>query len=153
MGNDIRIQISDDVVLVKAGGISSGNSTVSALFRTLAEDGVPVDFVSLVAEQNNPLTFAVSGREIAKVLKAAAQCRENSVLRFSVRGGYSKITLSGSRLPSETGMASACFRALGIAGVEPAFASVSSSMLSILVPTDALDRTLTCLEDIFHTTA
>ncbi len=151
--NEIKLQVTDDIIRVKAEGACLCAATVSALFCALAEDGIPVDLISFSrGETANSLTFSVASHNITKVLKAVAQGKEKTALRILARGGFSKITLRGKGLSNELGIAAACFRALGKAQTDAVLLTASGTDISVLIETEALDRTLFYFEQTFHTT-
>lgn len=148
---EIAITLSDDVVRVDVSGLGFDITTVAALFSALTKAGVCIDLLCLAPRGNKPdsLIFSVDSQNFSKVLKTVAQFKNNTALRISVQGGYSKITLTGINLPEETGTTAACFNALSQAGAESVLVSASGTTLSVLVQTEALDRTLACFENRF----
>ncbi|MBQ2696607.1 MAG: hypothetical protein IJF61_04830 [Clostridia bacterium] len=150
---EIEILVSDDIVRVEVTGKIIDTAFAADLFDTLTKIGVSVDLISLApgSHRLGLLTFSVYNRDFSKVLKAAAQWKNGTALRICVQGGYSKITLCGARLSQETGVASRCFHAISQADTEVVLATASDTTLSFLVPTDALDRTVSSLEETFGT--
>lgn len=150
-GCEIEIIVSDDVVRVEVTGMHMDTVSAASLFDILANIGVNVDLISLTPSNHRFgfLTFSVFSQDFSKVLKAAAQWKNGTSLRICVQGGYSKITLRGARLPEETGVASACFHAISQAAAETVLVTASDTTLSFLVPTDALDRTVSAIEEAF----
>lgn len=148
---EIDIVVSDDVVRVEVRGLELPIDTSHALFSALAEAGICIDLLCLASTGHrlDNLIFSVVSQDFSKVLKAVARFKKNTALRISVQGGYSKITLKGMNLSEERGIASGCFSALSQAGAEPTLVTASGTTLSVLVQTEALDRTLSCFEDIF----
>lgn len=152
--NEIKLQVTDDIIRVKAEGACLCAATASALFSLLAEDGISVDLISLtLGEATGALTFSVASCDITRVLKAVAQGKEKTSLRIFVQGGFSKITLQGNGFSNKPGVAAACFRALSQAQTDAVLLAATGTDISVLIETVALDRTLFCFEEIFHTTA
>lgn len=149
--DSVEILVTDDVVLVQVSGIPITAAITAELFSAFANAGINIDLISHTpVGRCSGLSFTVMSSDFSKVLKSIAQLKgKMATMRTSVQGGYSKVTLRGPHFPDECGIASACFCALAQAEAECALISASDTSLSVLVQTNALDRTLSRLENTF----
>ena len=147
-----EIFVTFDVVSVYLEFKKPAADVAAELFTVLKDAGAGVDLISLTPLRRSVsgLSFSVYNCDFSKVLKAAAQLKDESdPLRLEVSGGYAKITLRGVSLSKKSGLAAGFFRALRAANPETVLLSASDVTLSVLVRMAELDRMLAEIEKVF----
>ncbi|MBE7021844.1 MAG: hypothetical protein E7414_01330 [Ruminococcaceae bacterium] len=147
-----EIFVTFDVVAVYLEFKKPAAAVTAELFTLLKETGAGVDLISLTPLRRSvsALSFSVDNCDFSKVLKAAAQLKDESgPLRLEVSGGYAKITLHGNGLSKKDGMLAGFSHALRRAAPETILISASDLTLSVLVRMAELDRMLTEMEGDF----
>jgi len=148
----LNITVTFDVVAVYLEFKKPAATVAAELFTRLQNSDVGVDLISLTPLRRScsGLSFSVLNRDFSKVLKAAAQLKdENDPLRLEVSGGYAKITLCGVLLAEASDSASGFFRALSAAAPETVLISAADTTLSVLVCMADLDKILAAIEQYF----
>lgn len=147
-----EIAVAFDMVLVYAECKKADANAIADLFCALSGTGTNIDLISMIPPRRSAggLAFSVFNCDFAKVLRATAQLKDaGNAMRIEVSGGYSKITLRGASFPHETGIAADFFNALRKADSETMLVVAAEGSLSVLMKTDALDRTVSALENAF----
>lgn len=148
----LKMIVTFDVVAVYLEFKKPASTVAAELFTLLQAGGVGVDLISLTPLRRScsGLSFSVFNRDFSKVLKAAAQLKDESdPLRLEVSGGYAKITLCGVILTEPSDSASGFFHALSVAAPETVLISAADTTLSVLVRMAELDKILAAIEQHF----
>ncbi|MBE7011024.1 MAG: hypothetical protein E7418_06005 [Ruminococcaceae bacterium] len=151
----IEIIVQFDVVLIHADCPLINLHDITQLFKVLANTGVSIDLISFIPSRRtgSTLSFSTFSSDFSKVLRAIAQLKNQcGNMRIEVNGGYSKITLKGSRFLQETGIAAGFFNTILEIDSELMLVTATGNAIDVLVRTDELDKTVAALEQAFPET-
>jgi len=129
--------ISLDEGQVKASIMNLPNdaTVISDIFKRVAEKGINVDMISLVKNgEATHVSFTVVSDKIAGIKELLDETLSTYGGNYHFYGRFSKITIVGTGMRSNYGVASKFLELLASEGVEPELITTSEIKISALVP-------------------
>ncbi|MGD6816785.1 aspartate kinase [Metabacillus sp. 113a] len=147
------IAFEDQVTRVSVCGLPNDLSTLSTIFTTLAEHGVNVDIIiqSLTDKENGTISFSVKTNDLEETIDVLETHKKK--LRFKKiesEKGLSKVSIVGSGMVSNPGVAAGMFSVLAKEGIEVKMVSTSEIKVSTVIEQDDMVRAVEALHEAFE---
>ena len=153
-GMSVRgIAFERDVVKITLIGLGNRLTTLSDVFKTLAAAHINVDIIiqNVLDEEELNVSFTISIDDLNEALDVLYQ--NQSLLGFKsldTEAGLAKVSIIGSGMASNPGVAADMFTALSDCGVLIKMVSTSEIKVSTVILSENLQKALDVLHDIFH---
>ena len=153
-GMSVRgIAFERDVVKITLIGLCNRLTTLSNVFKTLAAAHINVDIIiqNVLDEEELNVSFTISIDDLNEALDVLYQ--NQSLLGFKsldTEAGLAKVSIIGSGMASNPGVAADMFTALSDCGVLIKMVSTSEIKVSTVILSENLQKALDVLHDIFH---
>ncbi|GGH83709.1 aspartokinase 2 [Pullulanibacillus pueri] len=142
-----------DVVKVTLLGLPNDLTTLSSVFQVLADSKVNVDIIiqNALDDQETSISFTLSEEALNDALdvlnnhKAALKFRE-----LNVEGNLAKVSIVGSGMVSNPGVAATMFKTLNEEGIKVKMVSTSEIKVSTIISIEQLTGALQALHSAFH---
>jgi aspartate kinase len=145
------IAFEDQVTRVSVLGLSNELTTLSTIFSTLANHSLNVDIIiqSTTSDNKTSISFSVKTRDLEDTITILEQ--HKSVLnyeRIESESGLSKVSIVGSGMVSNPGVAAEMFEVLAKQGIEVKMVSTSEIKVSTVISGEHMVNAV----DILHST-
>lgn len=144
------IAFEDQVTRVSVVGLPNKLTTLSTIFSTLANHGLNVDIIiqSTTSDNKTSISFSVKTSDLEDTISILEQYK--SILNYEgieSESGLSKVSIVGSGMVSNPGVAAEMFEVLANQGIEVKMVSTSEIKVSTVVSQEHMVRAV----DVLHT--
>ncbi|MCM3650673.1 aspartate kinase [Metabacillus litoralis] len=147
------IAFEDQVTRVSVLGLPNELTTLSTIFSTLANHSLNVDIIiqSTTSDNKTSISFSVKTRDLEDTITILEQ--HKSVLnyeRIESESGLSKVSIVGSGMVSNPGVAAEMFEVLAKQGVEVKMVSTSEIKVSTVISGEHMVNAVDILHSAFE---
>jgi aspartate kinase len=147
------IAFEDQVSRITVCGLPSGLKTLSTIFKTLASHGINVDIIiqSRADSSLASLSFSVKTGDVEETVHVLETYQsELGFEKIESEGGLSKVSIVGSGMVSNPGVAAEMFHVLAEEGIEVKMVSTSEIKVSTVISHDDMVKAVEVLHDAFE---
>ena len=158
MGNNLIIRgvaYESDIIRLTIGYDSYETASLAEVFSVLAENQINVDLiVQVVIDGVKPtISFTITKDEFAESLRVLESSKLSLGFSFAdFEVGLAKVSLIGSGMVSNPGVAARLFARLGREHIPVKMVSTSEIKVSVVVPQEEMVRAANALHDEFNLT-
>jgi aspartate kinase len=147
------IAFESNVTKVTLEGLPNEMTTLSNVFTTLAQNGINVDIIiqnaNGVATTN--ISFSIDTSALEDTINVLENNRSNiQFSNISSVGNLSKVSIIGSGMISNPGVAAKMFKALADKGIMIKMVSTSEIKVSTVIPQEHMVTAVETLHDVFE---
>ncbi|RAK21332.1 aspartate kinase [Anoxybacillus vitaminiphilus] len=147
------IAFEDQVTRVTVQGLPNGLHTLSTIFTTLADHGINVDIIiqSTTNEDTTSLSFSIRTEDLEETLNVLQSHKE--ILQYATvehESGLAKVSIVGSGMISNPGVAAEMFKVLAEHGIEVKMVSTSEIKVSTVVQQSKMVAAVEALHEAFQ---
>jgi len=147
------IAFENQVTRITVQGLPNGLHTLPTIFTTLANHGINVDIIiqSVTNEDTTSISFSVRTDDLAEALQALELHKEE--LKYSTieyESGLSKVSIVGSGMISNPGVAAEMFKVLADKGIQVKMVSTSEIKISTVVEQSQMVSAVEALHEAFE---
>jgi len=147
------IAFEDQVTRVTVQGLPNELHTLSTIFTTLANHGINVDIIiqSATSATTMSISFSIRTEDLDETLKVLEFHKEQ--LRYETieyESGLAKVSIVGSGMISNPGVAAEMFKVLAEHGIEVKMVSTSEIKISTVVEQSKMVAAVEALHDAFQ---
>ncbi|MGV3488387.1 MAG: aspartate kinase [Tuberibacillus sp.] len=142
-----------NVVKVTIMGMPNKLTTLSNVFKTLADAHINVDIIiqNVIDEEALSVSFTISVDDLDDTLDVLNQQKEQLGFKLlNTEAGLAKVSIVGSGMASNPGVAANMFAALSEKDIMVKMVSTSEIKVSTVISADQLEKALHVLHDTFH---
>ena len=146
------IAFEDQITRVTVFGLPGSLGTLSTIFTTLAENRINVDIIiqSITEQDRMNLSFSIRRDDREAVLDVLDQNKESLLFdRVETESGLAKVSIVGSGMVSNPGVAAEMFAVLAGAGIQVKMVSTSEIKVSTVISDSEMVRAVEALHTAF----
>jgi aspartate kinase len=147
------IAFEDQVSRITVCGLPSGLKTLSTIFKTLASHGINVDIIIQSSTDSSlaSLSFSVKTGDVEETVHVLETYQsELGFEKIESEGGLSKVSIVGSGMVSNPGVAAEMFHVLAEEGIEVKMVSTSEIKVSTVISHEDMVKAVEALHDAFE---
>src|SRR2546430_3935961 len=142
----------EHVARLSVVGVPDGRGIAAAIFAPLAEADIAADVIVQTASHEGitDMSFTVSsadGRQAERILKAVA--REIGARTVLSQNGLAKVSVVGSGIRGQPGVAATMFRALSERGINIEMISTSEIRITCIIKAEQVEAAVKALHEAF----
>jgi aspartate kinase len=146
------IAFEDQVTRVTVQGLPNGLHTLSTIFTTLANHGINVDIIiqSTTNTETTSISFSIRTEDLEETLNVLRSHKED--LQYTTiehESGLAKVSIVGSGMISNPGVAAEMFKVLADNGVQVKMVSTSEIKVSTVVEQNQMVAAVEALHEAF----
>jgi len=146
------IAFENQVTRITVQGLPNGLHTLPTIFTTLANHGINVDIIiqSVTSEDTTSISFSIRTDDLAETLQVLELHKEE--LKYSTieyESGLSKVSIVGSGMISNPGVAAEMFKVLTDKGIQVKMVSTSEIKISTVVEQSQMVSAVEALHEAF----
>lgn len=150
------IAFENQVTRITVQGLPNGLHTLPTIFTTLANHGINVDIIiqSVTNEDTTSISFSIRTDDLAEALQVLELHKEE--LKYSTieyESGLSKVSIVGSGMISNPGVAAEMFKVLADKGIQVKMVSTSEIKISTVVEQSQMVSAVEALHEAFELAA
>ncbi|WP_019720779.1 aspartate kinase [Heyndrickxia coagulans] len=147
------VAFEDGITRVTIFGLENGFRNLPDIFTTLAEHHIDVDIIiqNRTADHKTYLSFSIKDKDLketADLLEAGKEAL--SIDHFETETGLAKVSIIGSGMVSNPGVAAKMFQVLADHGIAIKMISTSEIKVSTVVDVKEMVRAARCLHEAFE---
>lgn len=147
------VAFEDGITRVTIFGLENGFRNLPDIFTTLAEHHIDVDIIiqNRTADHKTYLSFSIKDKDLketADLLEAGKEAL--SIDHFETETGLAKVSIIGSGMVSNPGVAAKMFQVLADHGIAIKMISTSEIKVSTVVDAKEMVRAARCLHEAFE---
>ncbi|MFC0187963.1 aspartate kinase [Fictibacillus aquaticus] len=142
-----------NITKITVSNLPNGIETLSSLFSTLADNGINVDIIiqNVVNESTTNISFSIDSSVLAETQEVLAACQEELGFESIItEGGLAKVSIVGSGMISNPGVAAKMFKGLSQKGIMIKMVSTSEIKVSTVVSQADMVNAVETLHDVFE---
>lgn len=146
------IAFEDQVTRVSVLGLPNELSTLSTIFSTLAKNGLNVDIIiqSTTSDQKTSISFSVKTVDLEDTIVILEQHKTTlNYAKIESESGLSKVSIVGSGMVSNPGVAAEMFEVLANEGIEIKMVSTSEIKVSTVISQEHMVTAVDILHQAF----
>lgn len=147
------VAFENEITRVTVFGLNNALKGLSSIFTTLAEHHLNVDIIiqSQTEQNTTNLSFSIKGHDLEETLEVLEQHKESlGFTHVEYEGGLSKVSIVGSGMISNPGVAAEMFEVLADNGITIKMVSTSEIKVSVVVDEDLMNKAAQVLHSSFH---
>lgn len=147
------IAFEDQVTRVTVCGLTNGLHTLSTIFTTLASNGINVDIIiqSTTDQDTTNISFSVKTADLKDTISVLEGNRNQLQFeRIEHEDGLAKVSIVGSGMISNPGVAAEMFQVLANNGIQVKMVSTSEIKVSTVVEQKNMVKAVEVLHDAFE---
>lgn len=147
------VAFEEDIVRITIMYDTPYNGSLASVFTTLAEAHVNVDIiVQTIMEGEQPsVSFSIKNEDFAKAMSVLeAHKKQLDYKRVDFEVGLAKVSIVGSGMVSNPGVAANMFDALRQANIPIKMVSTSEIKVSVVIPTSQMNEAVAVLHNAFE---
>ncbi|OLP66027.1 Aspartokinase 2 [Bacillus pumilus] len=146
------IAFEDQITRVTVCGLSSGLTTLSTIFTTLAKKNINVDIIiqSVTSTSQTSISFSVKTDELSKTVEVLEEYKNAlGYEQIETESKLAKVSIVGSGMVSNPGVAAEMFAVLAEKDIQVKMVSTSEIKVSTVVGRDDMVKAVEALHDAF----
>lgn len=146
------IAFEDQITRVTVCGLSSGLTTLSTIFTTLAKQNINVDIIIQSATNTNQtsISFSVKTDDLSKTVEVLEEYKGAlGYEQIETESKLAKVSIVGSGMVSNPGVAAEMFAVLAQKDIQVKMVSTSEIKVSTVVGRDDMVKAVEALHDAF----
>ncbi|AMM94117.1 MULTISPECIES: aspartate kinase [Peribacillus] len=146
------IAFEDSITRVTIYGLPQSLGALSTIFTTLAKNRINVDIIiqSMTAEDTTNLSFSTKSEDTQAALIVLENNKEQlSFDRVETEGGLAKVSIVGSGMVSNPGVAAEMFEVMANTGIQVKMVSTSEIKVSTVVNEKEMVKAVESLHEAF----
>ncbi|MFD4418996.1 aspartate kinase [Bacillus safensis] len=146
------IAFEDQITRVTVCGLSSGLTTLSTIFTTLAKQNINVDIIIQSATSTNQtsISFSVKTDDLSKTVEVLEEYKGAlGYEQIETESKLAKVSIVGSGMVSNPGVAAEMFAVLAQKDIQVKMVSTSEIKVSTVVGRDDMVKAVEALHDAF----
>ncbi|WP_110927151.1 aspartate kinase [Bacillus massiliglaciei] len=147
------IAFEDRITRVTLHGISRSLGILSTIFTTLAKNHINVDIIiqSMTAEQTTNLSFSIKSDDVEETIQVLEKNRaELEFERIETEEGLAKVSIVGSGMVSNPGVAAEMFEVMANTGIQVRMVSTSEIKVSTVINEKEMVKAVEALHTAFR---
>ncbi|WP_419881864.1 aspartate kinase [Peribacillus sp. B-H-3] len=147
------IAFEDRITRVTIFGLSGNIGTLSTIFTTLAKNRINVDIIiqSMTDTDSINLTFSIKSNDVEEALNVLEKNKNNLPFdRVETESGLSKVSIVGSGMVSNPGVAAEMFECMAQNGIVIKMVSTSEIKVSTVVDQKDMVKAVEALHEAFR---
>ncbi|MFE4243373.1 aspartate kinase [Peribacillus butanolivorans] len=146
------IAFEDSITRVTVNGLPRSLGSLSTIFMTLAKNRINVDIIiqSMTAEDTTNLSFSIKSEDTEAVLNVLEKNKDQLGFdRVETEGGLAKVSIVGSGMVSNPGVAAEMFEVMANTGIQVKMVSTSEIKVSTVVNEKEMVKAVEALHEAF----
>jgi aspartate kinase len=146
------IAFEDQITRVTVCGLSSGLTTLSTIFTTLAKQNINVDIIiqSVTSTNQTSISFSVKSDDLSKTVEVLEEYKGAlGYEQIETESKLAKVSIVGSGMVSNPGVAAEMFAVLAEKDIQVKMVSTSEIKVSTVVGRDDMVKAVEALHDAF----
>ncbi|CAH0130041.1 Aspartokinase [Peribacillus sp. Bi96] len=146
------IAFEDSITRVTVYGLPQSLGVLSTIFTTLAKNRINVDIIiqSMTAEDTTNLSFSIKSEDTEAALIVLENNKEKLAFnRIETEGGLAKVSIVGSGMVSNPGVAAEMFEVMAHTGIQVKMVSTSEIKVSTVVNEKEMVKAVESLHEAF----
>ncbi|WP_057911506.1 aspartate kinase [Peribacillus muralis] len=146
------IAFEDSITRVTVYGLPQSLGALSTIFMTLAKNRINVDIIiqSMTAEDTTNLSFSIKSEDTEAALLVLENNKEQLAFdRVETEGGLAKVSIVGSGMVSNPGVAAEMFEVMANTGIQVKMVSTSEIKVSTVVNEKEMVKAVDSLHEAF----
>ncbi|MEC1411398.1 aspartate kinase [Bacillus safensis] len=146
------IAFEDQITRVTVCGLSSGLTTLSTIFTTLAKQNINVDIIiqSVTSTNQTSISFSVKTDDLSKTVEVLEEYKGAlGYEQIETESKLAKVSIVGSGMVSNPGVAAEMFAVLAQKDIQVKMVSTSEIKVSTVVGRDDMVKAVEALHDAF----
>ncbi|MFB7637742.1 aspartate kinase [Peribacillus butanolivorans] len=146
------IAFEDSITRVTVNGLPQSLGSLSTIFMTLAKNRINVDIIiqSMTAEDTTNLSFSIKSEDTEAVLNVLENNKDQLAFdRIETEGGLAKVSIVGSGMVSNPGVAAEMFEVMANTGIQVKMVSTSEIKVSTVVNEKEMVKAVEALHEAF----
>ncbi|MDM5211414.1 aspartate kinase [Peribacillus sp. NJ4] len=146
------IAFEDSITRVTIYGLPQSLGALSTIFTTLAKNRINVDIIiqSMTAEDTTNLSFSTKSEDTEAALIVLENNKERLAFdRIETEGGLAKVSIVGSGMVSNPGVAAEMFEVMANTGIQVKMVSTSEIKVSTVVNEKEMVKAVESLHEAF----
>ncbi|MFC7371301.1 aspartate kinase [Fictibacillus iocasae] len=142
-----------NITKITVANLPNGIETLSSLFSTLADNGINVDIIiqNVVNESTTNISFSIDSSVLGETQDVLAACQQELGFESIItEGGLAKVSIVGSGMISNPGVAAKMFKGLSQKGIMIKMVSTSEIKVSTVVSQADMVKAVETLHDVFE---
>ncbi|MCA1031969.1 aspartate kinase [Bacillus timonensis] len=147
------IAFEDQITRVTVNGLENGLRTLSSIFSTLAKNGVNVDIIiqSTTSLDTTSISFSVKTADLQDAINVLKKNKEEiNFENIEHESGLAKVSIVGSGMISNPGVAAEMFNVLAENGIQVKMVSTSEIKVSTVIEKESMIKAVEALHDAFN---
>ncbi|MFJ5965179.1 MULTISPECIES: aspartate kinase [unclassified Bacillus (in: firmicutes)] len=147
------IAFEDQITRVTVCGLSSGLTTLSTIFTTLAKQNINVDIIiqSVTSTNQTSISFSVKTDDLSKTVEVLEEYKGAlGYEQIETESKLAKVSIVGSGMVSNPGVAAEMFAVLAEKDIQVKMVSTSEIKVSTVVSRDDMVKAVEALHDAFE---
>ncbi|QHQ82187.1 ACT domain-containing protein [Bacillus subtilis] len=147
-----RSQRVSTITRVTVCGLSSGLTTLSTIFTTLAKQNINVDIIiqSVTSTNQTSISFSVKTDDLSKTVEVLEEYKGAlGYEQIETESKLAKVSIVGSGMVSNPGVAAEMFAVLAEKDIQVKMVSTSEIKVSTVVGRDDMVKAVEALHDAF----
>lgn len=147
------IAFEDQISRVTVCGLSSGLTTLSTIFTTLAKQNINVDIIiqSVTSTNQTSISFSVKTDDLSKTVEVLEEYQGAlDYEQIETENKLAKVSIVGSGMVSNPGVAAEMFAVLAEKDIQVKMVSTSEIKVSTVVGVDDMVKAVEALHDAFE---
>lgn len=146
------IAFEDSITRVTVNGLPRSLGSLSTIFMTLAKNRINVDIIiqSMTTEDTTNLSFSIKSEDTEAVLNVLENNKDQLAFdRIETEGGLAKVSIVGSGMVSNPGVAAEMFEVMANTGIQVKMVSTSEIKVSTVVNEKEMVKAVEALHEAF----
>ncbi|MEH7125643.1 aspartate kinase [Bacillus sp. JJ1773] len=147
------IAFENEITRVTVIGLPNSLIGLSTVFSELAKNQINVDIIiqSTLAEQSANLSFSIKNEDLDDTIKVLENCKNKlNYSRIESETGLAKVSIIGSGMVSNPGVAAEMFEVLASNDIEVKMVSTSEIKVSTVIGQEKMVQAVEALHEAFH---
>ncbi|MGE6628959.1 aspartate kinase [Bacillus sp. NPDC077027] len=147
------IAFEDQMTRVTVCGLSSGLTTLSTIFTTLAKQNINVDIIiqSVTSTSKTSISFSVKTEDLSRTVEVLEEYKHAlNYEQIETENKLAKVSIVGSGMVSNPGVAAEMFAVLAEKNIQVKMVSTSEIKVSTVVHGDDMVKAVEALHDAFE---
>ncbi|MGP7816758.1 aspartate kinase [Niallia sp. 01092] len=150
------VAFEDNITSVTVFGLKNPLTSLSTIFTTLASQHINVDIIiqSLTDQQTMNVSFSIKDSDLEETVKVLEEVKaELSYEKITSEQGLAKVSIVGSGMISNPGVAADMFKVLATKDIVIKMVSTSEIKVSTVIEKDKMVQAVEALHDAFELSA
>ena len=147
------IAFENEITRVTVVGLPNSLTGLSVIFSELAKNHINVDIIiqNTLAEQSTNLSFSIKKDDLEETIHVLENCKDKlNYSRIESETGLAKVSIVGSGMVSNPGVAAEMFEVLASNNIEVKMVSTSEIKVSTVIGQEKMVEAVEVLHEAFH---